>query len=469
MAPSIELVQEAILADEALKSGLPKLYQNHYPLLSNLLCFFITSFDFNVSPDALPAHNIFETEEVSEIRTAVVSEMISQYQQEFGGQGTMSDKRRIIRLGTTVLYWYLKDLNAKDIRERKQNRTQRRGLGEYANRIAPQEQVKTTIDYRSEHPLEEYTTLAKIADIQPRGPPMLYYNDYANIAVGFDDTILDNKLGKSKPTPGTERLPRMQLGKHKASIKETCSMKTFTIDNPELFSIRPAQQRGQRQIAGGVARPKVEKPKEAQFIVPCLGKVDYIRVLVRVLEVTERKQSADTANFLEAFEEGIEGLNDLQRIGGDPETLRAPGVYLHALWKNSKEFWIYIGQALALSDRIGDHNNVGYRKRHPSLHYHTWNSFEDVGSIFVKLLSFDGYELQGSDVQDFQGESLHYLLNLAEMWLCCAFQSLSPTALRDFLPADTPIIWAGLHLNVLPMKLLAGKPLWTIFSLKIPL
>ncbi|KAL2857842.1 hypothetical protein BJY01DRAFT_116083 [Aspergillus pseudoustus] len=39
------------------------------------------------------------------------------------------------------------------------------------------------------------------------------------------------------------------------------------------------------------------------------------------------------------------------------------------------------------------------------------------------------------------------------MWLCWAFQSLSPTALGDFLSAGTPITWAGLQLNVAP-------PLW---------
>ncbi|KAL4866881.1 hypothetical protein BDV12DRAFT_129079 [Aspergillus spectabilis] len=58
-----------------------------------------------------------------------------------------------------------------------------------------------------------------------------------------------------------------------------------------------------------------------------------------------------------------------------------------------------------------------------------------MGSRFVKLLSFNR-----SDVQDFQSQSVQYLLKFAEMWLCCAFQSLSPTAFgKYFLPAS-PII-----------------------------
>lgn len=89
-------------------------------------------------------------------------------------------------------------------------------------------------------------------------------------------------------------------------------------------------------------------------------------------------------------------------------------------------------------------------------HYHVWNSLENVGSLFVKLASFDDTTWQETQTQGFKGQPLAYLLNFSEMWLCCAFQKLTTNLLRVFCPAYTLKPWSGFHLNV-------AAPLWQWF------
>lgn len=223
-------------------------------------------------------------------------------------------------------------------------------------------------------------------------------------------------------------------------------------------------------------RPSFEEPQEASPDVPSLGTVDYVSILNRVLEMTATRHKSRYGVFFDselasnvketliatltpavinAFEKGIHGLEDLQNIGGEPEALQDAGIYLHILWNGPRIFWLYIGQAVNLSVRIADHKNIGYRKRHPSLHYHVWNSLEDIGSLFVKLANLNGAKWQEAKLPGL-GQPLAYILNLLEMWLCCAFQTLTSDILDDFLPPDIPRVWAGLHLNV-------AAPVWQRF------
>lgn len=53
--------------------------------------------------------------------------------------------------------------------------------------------------------------------------------------------------------------------------------------------------------------------------------------------------------------------------------------------------------------------------------------------------------------------SQQFVLNLAEMWMCCIFQTLTPLHLDNYLPGNVKKVWAGRHLNV-------ALPLWQSFS-----
>ena len=137
----------------------------------------------------------------------------------------------------------------------------------------------------------------------------------------------------------------------------------------------------------------------------------------------------------------------MKSFGGNRYEYQGPGICLHIIWKkhNLNQFWLYVGQASDLSQRIRSHNDPDYRQNHPCLHYHVWNSREDIESIFVTLATFESVT----------SEFRHYILNLGEMWMACTLQTLRTVDLVKYLP-QIPMPWAGLHLNVAP-------PIWQRF------
>lgn len=162
-------------------------------------------------------------------------------------------------------------------------------------------------------------------------------------------------------------------------------------------------------------RQSFEEPLEARPDVRSIGEVEYLSVnpqpcpqgdssknktrcrAVFDSELASKLKEALIATLSPAVINGFEGIHgseDLQDTGGKPETLQDVGIYLFILWKGPRIFWLYIGQAVNLSARIADHNNIGYRKRHPSLHYHIRNSLEDINPLFVKLASLNGDRCQ---------------------------------------------------------------------------
>lgn len=138
----------------------------------------------------------------------------------------------------------------------------------------------------------------------------------------------------------------------------------------------------------------------------------------------------------------------------DPTHDPAPGVYLHLLVEDSSLgkfgadcFWVYVGQAISMQQRIKDHKSLVHRSNHSSLHYHVWHQIKEPISVWIKLMGFkDGTEY------------LPELLNLGEMWMACALQSLQELDLQHWLPEGTTIPWAGLHLNI-------SLPIWQPFVL----
>jgi hypothetical protein len=125
------------------------------------------------------------------------------------------------------------------------------------------------------------------------------------------------------------------------------------------------------------------------------------------------------------------------------------GVYMHILYRRSNpgRFWLYVGQAFKLHERISSHNDPAHRQAQPSLHYHVWDSAEDMVSEFVTLAV---HKITSSRDDQF-------ILNFQEMWMACVFQTMTAKHLEEYLPESVNKAWSGRHLNVAP-------PIWQGFT-----
>lgn len=143
-------------------------------------------------------------------------------------------------------------------------------------------------------------------------------------------------------------------------------------------------------------------------------------------------------------------LSSLLEIGQDPETTTEAGVYLHILWREddtTSRFWLYVGQACVLCLRIQKHKDPKHRRKNMGLHYSVWGSAMDMKSAFVTLAILDAPSSTQTQL----------VFNLAEMWMCLVFQTLTSLHLGSWLPKDTNAMWSGNHLNV-------ALPLWQGFT-----
>ncbi|KAL3465757.1 hypothetical protein BJX64DRAFT_41944 [Aspergillus heterothallicus] len=142
-------------------------------------------------------------------------------------------------------------------------------------------------------------------------------------------------------------------------------------------------------------------------------------------------------------------LDSLGSIGRCPENSQRSGVYLHIIWRRYRlgRFWLYVGQAAILRDRLRTHNNPYHRRRNPCLHYHVWDSAADMESVFVTLAENDAPSCPTTQL----------FLNLQEMWMSLIFQTLTSLRLNEYLPEGVPRLWSGNNLNV-------ALPLWQGFS-----
>jgi hypothetical protein len=137
----------------------------------------------------------------------------------------------------------------------------------------------------------------------------------------------------------------------------------------------------------------------------------------------------------------------LLSISGDLSR-EGPAIYLHILWDPLTGLWsynLYVGQSENLKERLKRHQNPWYRTKHPSLHYHVWDSLPAKESAFVVLA-------QGAEIDSIT-------LNLLEAWGTLIFQTLPKKLLLEDLPEGAFLFpQAGSHLNV-------AHPLWQRFSL----
>lgn len=81
------------------------------------------------------------------------------------------------------------------------------------------------------------------------------------------------------------------------------------------------------------------------------------------------------------------------------------------------------------------------------LHYAVWESSPDMRSTFVTLATLTAPSCAQSQL----------ILNLAEMWMCLVFQTLTSLHLDSWLSDQATAMWSGNHLNV-------ALPLWQGFT-----
>jgi hypothetical protein len=134
------------------------------------------------------------------------------------------------------------------------------------------------------------------------------------------------------------------------------------------------------------------------------------------------------------FLNGRWSLDGLKAIGGDLK-FDGRGVYFNGVLGLDKNVRIYIGQAISIRQRVGQHLNFRYRRDNPSLHYHALQHsvYNAIGPLAILPSSNMGnHTLPGMDSPDL-------LLNLIEMWMCLVFRTLPTQTLEVWLPDDGTI------------------------------
>jgi hypothetical protein len=68
-----------------------------------------------------------------------------------------------------------------------------------------------------------------------------------------------------------------------------------------------------------------------------------------------------------------------------------PGVYLHVVYdeKHYGVFWLYVGAAMDVENRIAQHHKFRYTPSRHCLHYHIWN-MPGRKDFFILLSGFKG-------------------------------------------------------------------------------
>ncbi|KAJ5954177.1 hypothetical protein N7501_008456 [Penicillium viridicatum] len=252
------------------------------------------------------------------------------------------------------------------------------------------------------------------------------------------------------PSHDSPKAPMAMIQASNASKNDRFSQRSATDETPT------AKRRNWSEVAGSGIETLNLGPVDRTSILEHL--ISHVR-----LEMSERYSSVleqyDIAKILEdslspavkdICEQGKFDLTSLLEIGQDPETKKEAGIYLHTLWREdetTKRFWLYVGQACVLCLRIEKHKDPRHRSKNMGLHYSVWGSAVDIKSAFVTLAILD----PPSSTQT------QLVLNLAEMWMCLVFQTLTSLHLGSWLPKNTNAMWSGNHLNV-------ALPLWQGFT-----
>jgi len=118
---------------------------------------------------------------------------------------------------------------------------------------------------------------------------------------------------------------------------------------------------------------------------------------------------------------------------------------VHLLWRveDPTDCRLYVGQSLEIANRICHHEDINYRKRHPSFHYYWWDlNKEDPSKRIASRYIFPCAFTETTQLDPL-------ILNMLEMWVSLILQSLSKSVLEDYLPSNTLALSAGRHLNLM--------------------
>ncbi|OQE14386.1 hypothetical protein PENFLA_c038G10811 [Penicillium flavigenum] len=414
----------------------------HYylPFLKDVICFLVDDFDIQLDANTLPTAAAEETVLEERIRVQVVDRLIEEFSENFD-----NPFNELAAMEEQALegYAYMKTVEAFYFCL---NRRQRR-----PSNLNRDPSVKTAKKLRDEK---------WEADIEKR-----FRQAERTIQRGVfpaEKTYSSNGLRRDSPFE-----PRGSESDTDTSVVVEATPQTNS----------PPQQTERQETEMALERNAGELDSETGVLLPPpldLTPVDRWQVLAYLLQKVEEFHShrygevlghhstvaigAKLENILTpgvrlVSDNGLFSLEGLRSIGGDTKTTAA-GVYLHIIWPpdDPQRFWLYVGQAMNLKRRIADHNDKLYRRKHPSLHYHVWDSREDMCSQFVVLATFN-YETEGQNLP----RSHQCLLNLLEMWMACLFRTLTARDLDRYLPPSVGRSSAGRHLNVVP-------PIWQRFQ-----
>jgi hypothetical protein len=117
-----------------------------------------------------------------------------------------------------------------------------------------------------------------------------------------------------------------------------------------------------------------------------------------------------------------------------------PGIYLHVIYdeKHHGVFWLYVGVAMDVENRIAQHYKFRHTPSRHCLHYHVWN-MPGRKDFFILLGGFKG--------MNFGGKDQFAINNLFEEWSCLVWKTLPSTMLSNALPPGFVICEADIHLN----------------------
>ncbi len=118
---------------------------------------------------------------------------------------------------------------------------------------------------------------------------------------------------------------------------------------------------------------------------------------------------------------------------------------MHLLWRveDPTDCRFYVGQSLEIANRICHHEDINYRKRHPSFHYYWWDLNKEDPSKRIE----SRYIFPCAFTETTQLDPL--ILNMLEMWVSLILQSLSKSVFEDYLPSNTLALSAERHLNLM--------------------
>ncbi|KAJ5930319.1 hypothetical protein N7466_005812 [Penicillium verhagenii] len=114
---------------------MPDLWLKYACNLHALFHYFTRVFDFNISANSFPLHDLYETKETARPRTQIVSRLVGSVYTLYGHAGNSwkndINELRMLKLGTTMMFWYINSPSAAKVREAKEHRNKRRSLEHY--------------------------------------------------------------------------------------------------------------------------------------------------------------------------------------------------------------------------------------------------------------------------------------------------------------------------------------------------